>query len=82
MMDPLVQQPVQLEEFRKQIVQVPGKEYITQPVLQEYFQRDDIHHLQNPVFKQVQFNRAVPVPTPVMVKVPTKREIPIAIPSR
>lgn len=54
-LDPLVQQPVQLEEFRKQIVSIPGKEVITQPILQEYFQKDDIHHFQNPVYQEVQF---------------------------
>lgn len=81
-MEPIVNQPVRYEELRKQVVQIPGKQVITQPVVQEYFQRDDIHHFQNPVFEEVRFNRRVPIPTPVVVKVPTKREIPIAIPSR
>lgn len=53
---------------------------ITQPVIQEYYQQNDIYHVQNPQFERVPVTRAVPVPTPSINKLPVRRQIPVPIP--
>lgn len=63
-------------------MRIPGKRVITQPVLQEYYQQNDIHHLQNPVYDRVTIERKVPLVTPYAQKVPVLRKIPVPIPSR
>ena len=66
---------------REETVQIPAKQYITQPIVQEYYQQNDIHHIQNPVFEKVAITRAVPVPTPYVKKVPIIRKIPVPVPN-
>lgn len=67
---------------RNETVQIPGKQFITQPIVQEYYQQNDIHHVQNPVFEKVPITRAVPVPTPYVKKVPIIRKIPVPVPNK
>ena len=50
--------------------------------MQEYYQQNDIHHVQNPVFERVPITRAVPVPTPYVKKVPIIRKIPVPVPNK
>lgn len=57
MLDPFFDKPVMNTELRTQVVKVPGKETVVQPVYQEYYQQNDIHHFQNPKYDNVQFNR-------------------------
>jgi len=48
--------------------------------VQEYYQQNDIYHVQNPKFERVPITRAVPVPTPSINKLPVLRQIPVPIP--
>lgn len=81
-LDPIVKDLETNEEKKLQIVKIPGKEVITQPIYQEYHQNTDVHHVQNPVLNKVQFDRKVPIPVPVMKKIPIYRGVPVPLPSR
>lgn len=37
-----------------QTIAIPGKETITQPIVQEYYQQNDVHHIQKPTFDKVE----------------------------
>lgn len=69
-----VVEPVQTQNVtRVERVAIPGKQIITQPVVQEYYQQNDVYHVQNPSFQRVPITRAVPVPTPSINKLPVRR---------
>lgn len=79
-LEPVVE-PVQTQQVtRVEQVPIPGKQIITQPIVQEYYQQNDIYHVQNPQFERVPITRAVPVPTPSINKLPVRRQIPVPIP--
>lgn len=60
---------------REQVVTVPGKQIITQPVHQHYIKDKEIHHIYRPVIKKKFVVRKVNVPTPVIQKIPIVRKV-------
>lgn len=78
-MDNINLQPVVKNVNRTTTVEIPGKEYITQPYLQEYYQQNDIHHVQNPIYEKKEENRYVPVLSAVKKTVPVIRRVPIPV---
>lgn len=78
-LDPITA-PSEVYEVKKlQTIALPGKETITQPVVQEYYQQNDIHHIQKPNFDKVEIQRYYPVVQPYMQKVPVVRRIPVPV---
>lgn len=78
-MDDIVEDVKYNTTNKVQTVQAPGQRIITQPIVQEYMNEREIHHVHNPVVRRVPVTRAVPVPTPVLNKVPIIRRIPVPI---
>lgn len=78
-LEPITAQAEFFNVNKTQVVNIPGKEVITQPVVQEYYQQNDVHHIQKPVFDKVEINRYVPLPTPFAQKVPVIRRIPVPV---
>lgn len=67
---------------REKTIPVPGKEVITQPYVQQYFQQNDIYHVQNPYYERVPVTRNIPIPVPSLEKVPLIRRIPVYKPKQ
>lgn len=45
MVKPIIE-PVQVNNVsRTETVKIPGKQVITQPIVQEFYQQNDIHHV-------------------------------------
>lgn len=67
---------------KSKTLNIPGKEVITQPIQQEFYQQNDIHHILNPYFERVPITRNVPIPVPVLEKQQIIRRIPVPQPKK
>lgn len=81
-LDPITEATQINNVVRSKNINIPGKEVITQPIVQEYFQQNDIYHVQNPIYERVPVQRNIAIPMPVLEKVPIIRRIPIKKPKR
>lgn len=78
-LDPIVEPTQYNTRSRTQTIQTPGHQIITQPIIQNYVEQRDIHHVQQPVVQRIPVHRPYPVPTPVIKKVPIVRRIPVPV---
>lgn len=47
---PIIEAPRLDHKVSQKVIDIEGKEIITQPIVQEYYMQNDIKHIQNPVF--------------------------------
>lgn len=45
MMKPIIEGTLVNNVQRTETVQIPGQQFITQPIVQEFYQQNDVHHV-------------------------------------